>query len=654
MSKTAFLTTVLVAMLARPMVSEAGGGKGGGVAQPGAFSLPVGIEIPPLGAGEVTMPWVEFAKLLDALRTSELPKLPPVSYAIEKASYVCTVDEKAEKAHIDAVFSVKVLDEGWTTVSLLMGGVAIEDFTITGAKDVSLVQSWGRVDALARGPSSFEVRLSMTRPIDSDHGTKNLWVEGPQAVSGRLECTIAAKGIEIKVDPGIVEEKLEQDGTVKVKASLVSGGSFALKWWEEVQIPDAEKKDLPVKMYGDVNTLLRIGEGLMRGVSSIDYSILQSGVEELRILVPEDISVTDVKGSDLAEWEVRDEDGARVLHAFLSYKVKNYTSLSVSYDKSMGKASAVVQAPCMTLVGVERETGTFGVEVLTNVEVKVESMSGLTQVDSSELTSSVMWSAEHPILLGFKYIKHPFDLVLDVKKHEDVPILVATVDVADFTTLHTNDGKQLTRVLLSMRNNMKQFLKIELPEGSEVWSTHVSDKPVKPGKDDEGRILVPLEKSNSGGSSMQGFLVEIVYLTKVKALGVKGTGHVELCTFDLPITHLQWSLYLPDRYRYKKFEGNVDEWEGEFTPLPQAAARDAYDIIQKKQLEPQANVYEMNIDMDQAMAQSIGSVQSMTKGVLPVKLSVPQQGKLSRFVKLIVIDEAAEITFKYRLPLKYR
>ena len=245
---------------------------------------------------------------------------------------------------------------------------------------------------------------------------------------------------------------------------------------------------------------------------------------------------------------------------------------------------------------------------------------------------------------------------LHVKKHQDVPILVATVDVANVTTLLTKDGKLLTKVLLSMRNNMKQFLKVTLPDDSEVWSTHVADKPVKPGKDDEGRILVPLEKSAGGGGTMQGFPVEVVYLTQVEPLGHKGHGHVKLCKLDLPITHLQWSLYLLDRYKFKKFEGNVDPWDGAFTPIPEAASRDAYDIIDAKQEQAQvqqANVFDGS-NMDGLLNEYIAPTQSMSKGVLPVKLSVPQQGKLRRFVKLIVIDEAARVSFKYRLPFKYR
>lgn len=646
MKRTIAMCTAV--LLALPLSAQAGG-KGMKEWIPQGTD-PAGIQIPELGGGEVKMPWVEFAKILEALRKDRAPEVPPVAFAVEEALYECDVDKKAERASMSATFSVRVMGEGWTTVRLLSGDVAVESFKASGAK-VSLAHNYGQVSAVVEGPASFQVQMKLSRSVGSEHGMKSLWIDGPEAVSSRLACTIAGKGLKVKVEPGIIEEQSGGDGKLKLRASLFGGGSFNLKWWQEVQIPESEKKELPPKLYGEVHTLLRVGEGLIRGVAWVDYSIIQSGVQELKVLVPEDISIIDVTGPDLASWEVRDTDAGKVLYAFLNYKVKNAYTLNIAYDKSMGKTSAVVEVPRLRLLDVEREKGFYGVEVLTNVEVKLEKMSSMAQIDAAELPSSITYAAKHPVLLGFKYLKHPYSLVLDVKKHADVPILVATVDVADFTTLLTADGKVLTRMLLSMRNNMKQFLKAELPGKSEVWSTFVAGQPVKPGQDEDGRILIPLEKSTPGVSS-DNFLVELIYLTKGKALGVKGSHGIRLCELDLPMTHLQWSLYLPDKYRFKKFEGNVDEWEGAFEHVSHAVPEDAFAIIDAAQVQ-------MNVDMRDEqlanqLAQSIAPPQSMSKGVLPVKMSVPEKGKLRRFIKLLVIDEPAEVSFRYKLPWKHR
>jgi len=40
--------------------------------------------------------------------------------------------------------------------------------------------------------------------------------------------------------------------------------------------------------------------------------------------------------------------------------------------------------------------------------------------------------------------------------------------------------------------------------------------------------------------------------------------------------------------------------------------------------------------------------QAMDVGVMPVKMEIPQQGKVFRFTKMLVIDEKPGLTFKYR------
>jgi hypothetical protein len=98
----------------------------------------------------------------------------------------------------------------------------------------------------------------------------------------------------------------------------------------------------------------------------------------------------------------------------------------------------------------------------------------------------------------------------------------------------------------------------------------------------------------------------------------------------------------------------VDEWEGEFAPVPEAAPAGAWDVIEQNAM---ANVQMENRDMEYQMdelASYMAPQQAMSKGVLPVKLSVPKQGSLRRFVKLLVLDESASVEFLYKKPYKYR
>ena len=80
------------------------------------------------------------------------------------------------------------------------------------------------------------------------------------------------------------------------------------------------------------------------------------------------------------------------------------------------------------------------------------------------------------------------------KKSIPIEVLVATIDTAFVEATLVEDGRLATKVTFHVRNNQKQFLRVQLPEHSIVWSTFVADNPVKPATDAQrpGTVLVSL------------------------------------------------------------------------------------------------------------------------------------------------------------------
>ncbi|MFH1437595.1 MAG: hypothetical protein ABIJ56_17950 [Pseudomonadota bacterium] len=644
MKKSAAIILVLALILAPAALWAKGLKKGMGYDQPyasGGFD----VDMPDLGGGEVKLPWNEFSKVLEEALGKNMAgkKKPPVGYTVDHAAYVCETGEN--EAIISAKFNIWVLDEGYSVIPIFRGDIAVEKTKFIGAK-AALTEQDGWISVVAAGPATFSVEVTGRAKVSTDHGMKVVRLDVPQAGSSTLTCDIAMKGASVKLTPGVVTSRQDSEKGVKVSASLFPHGYVDIRWWEEVKLPGEEKKKEKPRLFATMNTLLSVGEGLVLGRSVVDYSIVQGEVEELEVLVPNDIVINNVTGTELKDWSVDKKDGSRILSAFLSYKVSGSYSLTIEYEKSMGKTSAVVKAPELKVLGVERETGFFGVAARTNVEISAEDFSGVTQIDPKEAQHYVISSSPRPVLLAYKYLKHPFDIVLDVKKHFDVSVLIAAIDMADIKSVVTEDGKYLTAAVFLVRNNMKQFLKVELPDESEVWSTYVAGKPVKPGKDKKGRILVPLENSQQGPGDMASFAVEVVYLSRIPEMEKKGRADLKLLKVDIPVSHMQWSLFLPEKYRYRKFDGNVEKATQPLRSLPQDKLQPVYGGGGHGMLQsiPQANVMEIQ-NMDFELLQK---EQSMDIGVMPVKMEIPQQGQVFHFTKLLVIDERPELAFDYK------
>ena len=97
-----------------------------------------------------------------------------------------------------------------------------------------------------------------------------------------------------------------------------------------------------------------------------------------------------------------------------------------------------------------------------------------------------------------------------------------------------------------------------MPEGADVWTVLVNEKPVESSVNAEGEVLVPLIKSTQNGNKLESFPVEVIYCMvqdKFEWLGSRGS---TLPAVDLLISQVMWSVYLPNDYTYHHFNSSLE------------------------------------------------------------------------------------------------
>jgi hypothetical protein len=321
----------------------------------------------------------------------------------------------------------------------------------------------------------------------------------------------------------------------------------------------------------------------------------------------------------------------------------------------------VAEVPTIKVLGAERETGYLGLAASTNVELDVDKIEHANVIDVKELPLSIWSSTRNPVLLAFKYLGHPFQIAVRVTRHEEMPVLVAAIDALDVVTLQTQEGKVLTKAVYMVRNNVKQFLRLELSGSATLWSVFVSGKPVKPAKDKNGSILIPLEKSQSSGESLTQFPVEIVYLDQVPKMTWTGSSALRLPKVDLPISELLWSTYLPLDYRYFNFGGDVRRIEGQvprgaFGAFTGGMQREVRKDKHGYMRESADEIGEQFSPAQATVTYLTGEVSKVNKvaGMMPIKISVPQEGRLYRFSKILITEkESPRLSFRYLKTVKH-
>jgi hypothetical protein len=576
-------------------------------------------------------------------------------YAVYQTSYKAELEDNVVTVEGRATF--EVFNEGWTQIPLISTDVGLIDVSVN--KGVAYVTMRGNkyylmTDEAGRYRLDFEFLIKAHR--ERENGPGNFRFDVIPAPISQYEFIMRESGVQIFVEPAIRVEVEDRGNYTVAWAVMPNTHNIKTRWTKALPKEKIAPVKLEPKIYAKTATYASVGEGIVRCQSQVNLSILQAETTNFRILLSKDASLLDVTGKDIRDWKVTKEDGNQYLDVYLNFGVKGNYVLDIAYEKNIGQGSVVANMPQVKVMGVERENGHLGIASKTNVELEVNTLKNATLIDTKELPASIWRSSSSPILLAFKYLNHPFDVTIDVTRHEELPVLISAIDSAEYTTVHTEEGKALTSVTYRIRNNVKQFLRIGLPEKATLWSAFVAGKPVKPAQDTEDTILIPLEKSQRQGESLTHFPVEIVYLDQSVKVGKIGSIDLRLPKTDIPVSELLWTVYMPEDYVYYGFKGDVKPTKyfrhryqshvaGRLAGN-QRAARQEMDQIATTQYEPY--YLEQKASQIRKKFQSYQSTTVQQAGAMPIRVNIPKRGRILRFTKLLVTDnESPHVTVKY-------
>ncbi len=580
----------------------------------------------------VVLPWSDFKVLYDrGMAPENPPENAPRDVAISRAIYDGTVE--GESSVFRARFKVDVLkEEGWATVPLLPTTVALREARV-GNRDASiyLESGWYRFITDQSGPVTIDVEFAVTTWESSGQ----MGFAFQLAPSGGTEVSLSVPSDEdlefVVANAQQVTQEVEGGARV-LHALLPANGNLSVTW--ELQAPEVSPEEQVARVYAEHQALVGVGEGVLQCRSTINYSILHAGVDTLAVDLPSDVTVLEVEGRGLRDWSVTDLDDRKVIEAQLNFEAMGPYSLLLDYERALPEGDGTAEVPDLRVHDVERVKGWIGIDARSNLEIASGDGELVSVVDVRELPAAILGQTDWPVLLGFKYRKEGYRIPLELRHHEDVDMLVTIIDQIAATTVMTPDGRRMTQVTYSMRNNRAQFLRLDLPDGAVPWSTFVGGRAVKPARADDGRVLVPLARSQTSGGELARFAVELVYVEDGTAPTTAGTGSFDaaLPVADVPATVCAWTVYVPYKAKVPKngFEGSMRQVDW-FTSIDLGGVTTG---VANQQVQAQArNQFEG---------------EAMAAGVQPVKVTLPLDGRAYYFEKLLVLDEPLTVTFDYK------
>jgi len=511
-------------------------------------------------AGWVVIPVEEYRVLrAKAYPVEHDPEPPPLDATLTRVDYDLHVtgDLAAGRANL----TVDVLKDGWVRVPV-PAGLLVREARLDG-KLVSLVPALqgkgaGHLSALLSHPGRWVLALDVDVPVTTSTGDESISLPATESGVTRASVELPRQGIDLRVDGGILSEKSETSGETKWLAYGRGNEALTLTWRKKTEDHHIE---LPLRMRGSLTQLTSLGEDSTAVYAEASLEILQGAAREARIQLPEKVTINQVSGAMVADWEMKNGELAIT---FLE-PVEHSARFVINGEARLPR-DGIIYIPLLRLLHTERDSGGVAVEILGAGEIKDQKAQGLEDADASDLGEMIA-SRQSPALAAFRARMGEAGttrtLSVNVARYDQQAVLMANIEEARYDILMSADGKELVQARYAVRNNQRNFVKIALPPGASVWSASLGGRPARPGQSPDGSLLLPLEKSR-GGEDAPAFVVELMYVTKAPAWQDKGKQTVTLPALDLPISRTGVLFYYPPMFRVAAEPGTfrTQEYQG--------------------------------------------------------------------------------------------
>ncbi len=295
----------------------------------------------------------------------------------------------------------------------------------------------------------------------------------------------------------------------------------------------------PARFDVRLDLLHSLEEGRLRAEAVADVIIKSGRLRELIFEVGADWSVLDVVAPSLLRFDSVETSGGRVVTALFTEELEGVVRASLTLERLLRPEERRVELSPVAVRGADVQRGHLALESSAAVEVDGIAGDGVQRVSVEDLPRALSSATRHPILLANEYTRMPYELALQLTRHQPLPPQEARLLSAVIVTTVEEHGNVVTTAEYRLENRSRQFLRLELPAGSKPWHVTVSGERVRSARDGEGRVIVPLPRADGPVT------VSIEYARSLPPLGSLGRFRLQAPRADLFTRELSWRVELP-------------------------------------------------------------------------------------------------------------
>lgn len=594
--------------------------------------------------GSVTISLQKYAALQKLAGGGDLSRTPPpVDYFISGSQYLLRCEHN--KTTLTCRIELEILGNSWIQIPLFDKEMPLHSARLDDSPAHIMVSN-GRYALYLRRPGVH--RLEMVFSLQSFQKAPTFAVDLISSSIASLSVDSSLKDLDITVSPGSLIDQSTSAKGISKQYVLPHEGVIKIAALTKQEL-ERENGRAPAVINGEFNHVLLLGEALLTCETTAHVQILKSSVKKLTLKIPEGHEITSIDGEQIASQKC--EKDCLVLS--FNTPISGDYLLKIRTEKKLKGVTDSFSYKPVRIAGARREKGYVALAARTNVSVSVSQPHKATMVDVTDLPPELVSSVSFPILSAYKYLSPDCSLAIDMRRYQDVSVIGAAVDSAEILTVKSEEGTCISKAIYHVKNNMKQYMSVTLPSGSELWSVFVAGHSEKPGKDEKGNMLVPLQKSNSEEGTVESFPVELVYVSRGKRIGVAGMSSFHLPGIDIPISSVDFHLYLPDPVYVVNTSGMrcTDLGESDSMTVAQRMINSTPVIDNFLRARAQGQMVQCRSNQ-----KNIGGAielfnsetgKSMQAGILPVSVTIPARGQRLHFERLMVTSCAPSVRLAY-------
>jgi hypothetical protein len=452
--------------------------------------------------GKVTLPLSTWEEMLSQIESYQKPnRAPQPFYPIER-KIEGTFRKGLLSANLAARFEVTD-DQGHVRVPVIDGAASLADVLLDG-KPTSLLREGGMYTLGLDRSGVHEVRLRFYWGQEQDRFTRRVRFQLPDAGVTEVSLVIPEEGIEASLAHGALRTQEETAGGTRLEGHLDAYGLFDLSWNRKITHRSKET----AKMEAGVRTLITVQEAMISGLAVFDVKVLQGEIDHLELRLPAEVEVVKVEGDAVLQWHTEASAGGR-LTVLLRYVVENESRVAVHFQFPSERGKPIQIRQPLPPEGVPM-TGLMGVQGPAGLNVQIAELKNAQAIDLRDLPTELADLTASPLLFGFSFTEEP-QLKLTAVRNQELALKSTVIDELLASTVIIEDGSEVTKMKVRIRNNARQYLTLHLPENALLTHALIDGRPIRPAVTGEGEreaLLFPLRQSERIGN--RGFTEHVV------------------------------------------------------------------------------------------------------------------------------------------------